>query len=320
LPKFFRKTFNNLISCDKLHISGGGNLNEFWHGHVLYRSLMINIASLYKIPIYISGQTVGYISNNILKRILSDSLKKVEVIGIRDKNISLNNLLNLGINKSKICFCPDDMLLLEYIKVENQIENQNGNKIKVGLSLHKFKEEKNSRKKIMMMLQDLKDNIPNILFFLIPHYYNSKAKNDDLEYMKEMLCELNIKNYTYPDYHNLIENKSFEIQVQILFEKYSEVDLVISTRYHGIVSALMTGVPAVAINLNEYYIQKNYTFYNEIGLDSKLFQNNLEDGTLENFAKKIKYILIKKSIFTKKINIGINKLKKIQNNFYAKLK
>ena len=38
-PNFFRKTVQELISSDLLHISGGGNLNSLWPGHIYYRFL-----------------------------------------------------------------------------------------------------------------------------------------------------------------------------------------------------------------------------------------------------------------------------------------
>jgi len=50
-PQKFRPTVESLATASLLHISGGGNINSIWPGHLYYRALMISIARLYAIPV-----------------------------------------------------------------------------------------------------------------------------------------------------------------------------------------------------------------------------------------------------------------------------
>lgn len=212
-PKYFRKTVSNLVLCDRLHISGGGNLNEFWPGHVFYRSLMINIACLHNIQIYISGQTIGSFHNLILKSIISNAIKKAKIIGVRDKIRSINNLLKLGVKAEKIHFCPDDILLL------GNVSNFNTNKkFVVGISLHKFDSIVNYEEGIFSkIILDINDSFPNVEFRLIPHYCNNREKNDDIFFMKRIFEDAEIENFRCVSCKKLIYKLDITEQINFFF-------------------------------------------------------------------------------------------------------
>lgn len=315
-PKYFKNTISNLVLCDRLHISGGGNLNEFWPGHVLYRSLMINIAYLHNIPIYISGQTIGNFHNVILRGIILNAIKKAEIIGVRDKVRSINNLLKLGVKAEKIHFCPDDILLL------NNVSNSNANKkFVVGISLHKFDNIVNHEEEVFgKTILDIKARFPNVEFRLIPHYCNDNEKDDDIFFMKRIFENAGLENFRGISYKKLMPKLDIAEQLNFFLGQYSNLDLVISTRYHGALCALINYIPAISINLNDYYEQKNHTFYAELGLDTELFLFNLENLKSKKITDSIKCIISHKKLITNRIIDGIEKLKKIEYTFYSNIK
>ncbi len=312
-PKYFKQTLKNLIACDRLHISGGGNINEVWHGHVLYRALLINIANMYDIPIFVSGQTIGIFKNIFLKKIVSSALRSVTIIGIRDKNISFKNLLHLKINKSSIHFCPDDTLLLETKVINKTKEAQ----IKIGLSLHEFENENLHKDILVNLVKELTKSIGNISFILIPHYYSKEEEHgDDLRYMRSMMDEAKINDYISSSYSELIENKDFKTQVETMYNKYSELDIVISSRYHGIVLAFAHSVPVIGINLNAYCAQKNSTLYQEIGLDQNMFLHDISSLDVRNIVKNFAHIVSHREMYVNKIQTQFNRLKETTKKFY----
>ena len=107
-PKRFRKTVEELVSSNMLHVSGGGNLNSFWPGHIYYRFLMITLADIFNKEIILTSQTIGLLKSTFHKFLLGLCLKKVNVIEVRDQAYSRRVLLNLGISDTKILNVIDD--------------------------------------------------------------------------------------------------------------------------------------------------------------------------------------------------------------------
>jgi polysaccharide pyruvyl transferase WcaK-like protein len=124
-PNFFKPTVIALSNSDVLHVSGGGNINSLWSGHVYYRSLMIFIAKLFNKKIILTSQTIGPITKTSHKLILCWILNMANYIGVRDKEFSFNELKKLSVSKKIIHFNFDDALLWKNIKGVSKHMNLN---------------------------------------------------------------------------------------------------------------------------------------------------------------------------------------------------
>jgi len=299
-PSFFHKTIKQLTTSDLLHISGAGNLNSLWPGHIYYRYLMITIANIFNIETILTGQTIGPNLNLFDKYLLQSCLKKTNYIGVRDKHYSINTLNKLEIDRKKIKISLDDAYFLKpsnfLIKKWITKNTNKKNKIKIGLSIHNWNNI-NEIKKLNKLLIKLNNSLSNIYFFVIPHVLNNKNQSD-YKFMKKIILK-NIKNVEYYNFQ-YIKSESSKAKItmaETIKTITSLMDVMITSRYHGLVFSLSSNIPCLSINYDEYYSVKN---------------NGLLDFI---FNKKNPYTISIKNInkFLPKINNLITKRKEIAN-------
>lgn len=277
-PKRFRKTVEELVSSNMLHVSGGGNLNSFWPGHIYYRFLMITLADIFNKEIILTSQTIGLLKSTFHKFLLGLCLKKVNVIEVRDQAYSRRVLLNLGISDTKILNVIDDAyeynfgptLSRNIKKIIFDRFPDVKNKLRIGISMHRWPSitDFGTIKKIF---EKLIQNYPNAYFFIIPHHFDDK-NGLDLDFMTR-LFDKNMKHVGFFDYKALIAiaNKTKSTPADIIRVATANMDVVISSRYHGLVFALSSSVPALAINYDRYYSLKNKGLLSNFFNDSKTY-------------------------------------------------
>lgn len=272
-PRFFRKTVKELISSDLLHISGGGNLNSFWPGHIYYRFLMITLANVFDKDVILTSQTIGPITNGFHGFLLSRCFEKVKMIEVRDSVYSKGVLIGLGVDKSKIKNVIDDGYDFKMNTdkkigqlIFNKFPNSKG-EIKIGVSMHKWSNSQNLDA-LKRVFTELIENYPKAYFFVIPHNFDDKD-GLDIEFMTRLIGR-DVKRmglFNYKAIDSLIKRTKLT-PAEIIKLVTANMDFVISSRYHGLVFALASNVPALVINYDKYYSIKN-------------------DGLLKNFFDNI---------------------------------
>ncbi len=278
-PLFFRKTIECLISCDTLHISGGGNITDLWPGHIYYRSLMIIIAKLYGKRIILTSQSLGPINKIRHKIILHFVLNNVDYIGLRDNSFSRKTADMLKIDKNRIHFNYDDAL---FWLTKQKILSRSKKIVNVGISLHDPKNN-DITKEIINFLREITKRHKEIKIHFIPHMLDSDD-NYDVEYAKKIVSYLNGKNIRIFDSKHLNAKKTLAEQIRQITGK---MDFVIASRYHGLVFAISSQIPFLAINFdNDYYKGKN------TGL-IKVFTKKYSDFAIDFKHIKSDYILSK---------------------------
>lgn len=281
--KEFKKTIASIIKSDLLHISGGGNINSIWPGHIYYRVYMIFVAKIYGIPIILTSQTIGPITKFTHRFLLKNFLNMVKYIGIRDNDFSRSCLDSLGIKKPIIRFSLDDafdLSLLESLKLKRMIKAFSSQKyIRVGISLHEWNNGKINHKWLIKNFLELHKKYSNIRFYIIPHVFD-KLDGNDIAFMKNILSEIGSKFYYVFSFRKLMRltsNKTYLLP-SVIKTITSEMDVIISTRYHGLVFATSLHKKAIAINYDEYYSAKNKGIL-------KLFSDN--SSTINDSREKL---------------------------------
>ena len=257
-PNFFRKTVQELISSDLLHISGGGNLNSLWPGHIYYRFFMITLADVFGKEVILTSQTIGPITGNFHKFLLRRCFKKVKFLEVRDPEYSSDVLDKLGVNESKIQVVIDDAYNFETKTSPRILDKFRGaaGKIKIGISMHDWSKSE-SFEKLKKVFSKLIQNYPNAYFFILPHNFNNKDKLD-IVFMTRLIGK-DMRNVGFFDYKiiNSIVKESGSTPAEVVKLATANMNVVISSRYHGLVFALSSNVPALAINYDKYYSVKN---------------------------------------------------------------
>lgn len=313
-PTFFKPTINSLIESDILHISGGGNITSLWQGHIFYRSFMIFTSWLFNKKIILTSQTIGPINNIFHKIILNFVLNEANYLGIRDKDFSMEWLRKLSITPKNTHFNYDDALF--WLNTNNSSRNK---KTRLGISLHDPKDINITKEFRKMFLSEPFRKI-NLEIVLIPHFLDSKNLFD-VKYMKSLFPKSDIGKIKVIDYKLLdLKNKKHSIASKIKLET-NKMDLVIASRYHGLVFAISSSIPCLSINYDmDYYKGKNtgllklFTKHpNDFIID---FENIKSDYILSKFKNLLKRRFLIHKELKKALNEAEIKHQKTQNRIY----
>lgn len=315
-PKFFRKTVEELISSDLLHVSGGGNINSLWPSHIYYRFLMITLAGVFDKEVILTSQTIGPITSNFHGFLLSRCFKNVKFIEVRDSDYSKNVLVDLGVNKSKIKTVIDDAYNFK-TKTNKTVFNKfsgAATKTRIGISMHDWSESKNFDA-IKDVFTRLIEHYPNAYFFVIPHNFDSKD-GLDIKFMVRLIGK-NKKKIGIFDYKTIesLAKKTMLTAAEIIKLATANIDMIIASRYHGLVFALSSNVPALAINYDKYYSVKNNGLLNNFFEDIADYSVSISE--IGNALDKVEKIINKKGRIVEDLKLKNKKLTiKYENKIY----
>ena len=246
---------NELTSADLLFNNGGGNINSVFPGELYKQTLTILGASILGVPVIVSGQTIGPITNNIHALVVKRALNKVDILTFRDLGISLQRVQEIGVEKPIMLDTADDAIDLPFLSqdvtrdliLENHgskwlditanlvvVINMNAYLIAMGKkNIHGFDKEN-------QLLSKVADELIvkyNAKILLVPTDYEKSA--DD----RPLLIQ--IKNKIPHKERVLIIEKEYDaIQCKSLI---GLGDIAIGVRYHFNVFATSMGVPCIGL-------------------------------------------------------------------------
>lgn len=263
----------DLQSSSMLYFEGGGyltgaTLSRLWDG-----ILMCRLASLYHVPIVMSGQTIGVWNTNFNKWYAKKGFSKVRLISLRDALFSPVALSEIGLNGSNIypvcddalfCQCQKDHTIINmYLELSGINEDflENGY---FAVNIHDWginstEEENKLFGKLAPVIQKiLEDTNKNIIFIpMIP---------SDVDAMEKYLISHNDKrikifHYDY-DFRNIraVIRDSFAC---------------ITMKHHPIIFSAGECVPVISVNRSAYYEHKNKGALDILGIIE--FSINLDD-------------------------------------------
>jgi len=249
-------TLNEIRSARLLYFEGGGyltgaTLSRLWEGMFLCR-----VANLFKVPVVMSGQTIGVWGSHYDKKIAAKGLKFVSLLTLRDKNESLKDLADIGIEQTEdIYTLCDDALFCNKVDPQKAIETilnksglpndfvKNGYVVLCGsVTLINSKDERINVWKKLRKVMDfvLEKTCFNILVF-------ATAPNEAWE-MKELLrfydnprVGIAQQNYVFSETRGLIAGSQ----------------LCITMKHHPIVFSLGECIPVISLAATEYFEHKN---------------------------------------------------------------
>ena len=212
-------------------IGGGGSLFQDRTSlrSLGYYSLLVLLAKIFHKQVYMYGQGVGPIRSWWGRVISRYVLSTVDLITVRDR-LSIIALAELGVRKPEIFITAEPLLILK--ELPNSLVHQYWqghqaeNRLKLGLII-----QKNGfmQKKFWCQLLECIRWDQNIETYLIP------IDPIDMDFQRELSSSQNITLLP-------LENEWEELQKAV-----GGLDLVVSTRLHGLVAAVVQNVPCLGI-------------------------------------------------------------------------
>lgn len=295
-----KKIVNTVQNQDIIHLTGGGHLNSIYFDWLYYSLTIIAISKIFKKKVFITSHSLGPFN---IKDLLISSI----ILNHVDK-IILREPVNFLTRIKYLIFFTEIKGDLDsaYFLKKSEIKNNPKNKLRIGVSLHDVK-NKNQINSILKSLKRI-STTNKIEILLIPHILILKEKEHDEFYMNSIFKKL--KTIKIPN-SKILKTKG-EIAEKINYLT-STCDLLISSRYHGLIFALSNSIPCLCICNDKYYQQKfsgalNFLYSNKD--ISKYLINNTNKEIYTNLKKIINKIDFEKEYLNK-----VNQKIKIYTHF-----
>jgi polysaccharide pyruvyl transferase WcaK-like protein len=319
ITKDAKEITKEIASADLLFNNGGGNINSLLYGELIKQCLTINIASILNVPVIVSGQTMGPYEKSIHKKITRKAINKVRLITFRDKNISKNRLLEIGVSKPEMLDTADDAVTLPTLspeKVEELIIENDGQKwhnieadLVVALNLNGYllamnKKSHEDYEHEVSLLSDVANRLIeefNAKVFLVPTDYIDVS--DDRPLLRKIHNRIHKKNRSI-----VIETEYDAIQYKGLV---SSADIAIGSRYHFIVFATSSGVPCIGTANGIYQKTKLKGVHDLYSIPKFFISEDMVDLSFDKLWEKVTQLINNR----KELSSNIKKMSaKIEND------
>ncbi|MGM0934483.1 MAG: polysaccharide pyruvyl transferase family protein [Bacteroidota bacterium] len=232
------------------------------------------------------GSSIGKFGQKYLP-LIKNNLDNATLLFPREE-ISYENILKMGINKSKVHLIADPAFYMDYDP--NVMLNRNKKEeiiIGINVSLlavkHSFSNELEGETKLFSSLDSLLENNENIRFLCIPHVMTDlEGPQDDYYFMSNY-----IKQSVFKDRISILEKEIGAMKTKGFISK---CDMIIAARMHCCVAGISSGTPTLFLT----YSHKGegmakYAYDNE---NYSIKINDLNSSVLKH---KVNDILINKS-------------------------
>lgn len=246
--------------------------------------LPIILANFFKKRIIIAPHSFGPYESKLGTSLLFWSLKKATWIFCRE-NISVEKLKSVGINQ--VSYCPDMAFMLE---PANRLAKGKLDKLTVGMTARpwKYLNHRSSELIYNRYVEELSNFITksieayyNLEFLLIPQVIGPDPREDDSLALNDIKKRLN------PVIAKKVSMLRRETRLpEELIKIYSELDLLVGTRMHSVIFALISGVPSIAIS---YLGPKHLGIMKEFGFER--FVTSIDKVEADDLLRKLEEII-----------------------------
>lgn len=254
---FFSSEQQNFIEIirayDRIHFSGGGNITSVFSSWLYYALFIIIISKSLKKEVVLSSQTIGPF-NFFDKLVATFTLNLVHSISLRESAKPFKAVFKYLFLFPKVTYAADVASTLPLDTTYHLPPRKED--LRIGLSLHEWPHYSEALKTATSLLLAEIAKHKSVGIVLIPHVLTNSVTTFDMKYMNEFLQKLpkDISVIT-PTYKDLMY--SSQEPATTIKSITSEVDILISSRYHGLVFALSTKTTFIGFLMDEYYNHKN---------------------------------------------------------------
>jgi polysaccharide pyruvyl transferase WcaK-like protein len=238
---------------DRLHFTGGGNLTSEFKSWLYYAYFLIFTAWILGKEVILSSQSIGPFTlfDTVISTIILNLSKE---IGLREIITNKYPLSKYGIFLPRI---HSDVDAATHISANTRYALSNQpTYFRIGLSLHDWKSYGSHIEQATLNVIKAIHSKQPVELVLIPHVFTTDMRQFDMRFMLQLIKRVSKNiNVIIPSYEELTQSATEPAST--IKTLTSSVDVLISTRYHGLVFALATNTPVVGFHLDAYYNHKN---------------------------------------------------------------
>lgn len=256
------KVLDEVRRASILTICGGGSLTSRYGALLRIRSLLAGYAVARAVPVVVTGQQIGPILSEQDEAILGQWLPRAKRVGVRDPDISVRLGLRAGVPVDRLVVTGDDALDLVPISPASLPPRCFGVRPCVGLSLHLPGNRAERSQRLVEMVQSLAPWLRSLDadILWLPHLRSSVPHRCDVQLARDFAGAAGLVG-------RLVVADSPEYRDRHIKHLTGLCDFVVSTRYHGVVFALTSGVPVVGVSQDDDTGAKIKGLYAYFGLD-----------------------------------------------------
>jgi polysaccharide pyruvyl transferase WcaK-like protein len=259
-----------LRDASVLHIAGGGNLTSDYAQLLQARTFLAVAAGVFGVPVVVTGQQVGPRLYPRHERILKKWLPHARLVGVRDA-ASAETCRRLGVPGDRISVTGDDAVDLVAAPLPDCMLNPRRPVIGLSLHHHGCRSERDAaiRRLADVLGPWLRSTSASIV--MIPHIRSTTPLRCDVRFAEDFTHALG------DGLPVLIAGASEYLDVHVK-ALTAGCDFMVTTRFHGAVFALSSGVPTFPIGQDEYTSVKFSGLWEYFGLPTVVAM--LGDGDL----------------------------------------
>lgn len=314
LFKDVKTIWDEMTSANVLFNCGGGNLNSLMRSEMLKKLAVHWIAHLQKVPVLISGQTIGPLHYRLDRILLKHTLNRAKMITLRDKGISAGRLRNIGVGRPIIEDTADDAMSLPSISQEKALKLIEGEAPEGWVNLDRrifsvnlrggfwlSSTESVSTRQVMSLFAEYIDVLVGSMrgkVMLISTDYCPGS--DDRLALREVYLE--VKNKDKVVFFER-EYRHEELKGMLALS-----DVCIGSRYHFEVFGLSAGVPCVGIAAGDYQKTKLKGIHDLCGLSRYCFEADIDNIAIDDLIATTQNLLKEASEIRNKLNRQVPEL------------
>lgn len=234
---------------DIVHFTGGGNMNSIFSYFFYYYLFIIAVAKIFGKKVLLISQTIGpfHFIDWIFALMF---INAADAVALREPPGQSH--VSIGILKKNVIAMLDAAYKMPISS--SYAPPQKKHKIRIGLSLHSWK--KYDASFIATIFKPVFGKLSkkyDLEFILIPHLFF--LDNNDTSFMKKVTKSISPQNVVSIDEYALFSSDA--LQKTAIKKLTGSVDILVSTRYHGVVFALSQNIPVLTLEYDPYYSRKN---------------------------------------------------------------
>ncbi|MBI4436490.1 MAG: polysaccharide pyruvyl transferase family protein [Candidatus Omnitrophica bacterium] len=259
LPSQADRILKAIQQADLLYMVGAGAMNSLYAAEGLYhRALVILAGRIFGKRSVLSGQTVGPLTRPFDRWFARVALNRAEVITLRDHGISREVLRQIGVVCPKILDVADDAWALEAVPaeaVEAALRQEDlfphSHTPWIGVTARFVATSSFSEDRLRDLFAEAFDQAVerfNAAIVFVPMFVNQDPAKDDRVEAKRIIGRMRHRERSF-----IVRGDHTPSVIKGILGR---MDLVIGTRYHGVLFTLSTARPAIAVSVSDYYTMK----------------------------------------------------------------
>ncbi|WP_454049419.1 polysaccharide pyruvyl transferase family protein [Cellulomonas sp. Marseille-Q8402] len=265
-----------VADADGVVISGGGNLSSTWPEHVYERAALASLAAAFGKPHVVTGQTLGPHLTARHGELVGRIITSAALVGIREQP-SYQLAQQLGMPVDRLVQVVDDAAYLDTAADQDPLPTEPyvAATFAPATGLASPEEYVESAAALLDALTE-----SGLRVVLIPHH----ATRDEDGPTGDLAIHEAIARTATSSQIDVLEPVSARRAARLV----SGAALVVSTRYHPVVFAVASGVPAIGIGVDAYTSTKIHGSLANYGLEALAFSvASLVRGELPEIARTV---------------------------------